>query len=168
MVAASPADDGNDAVVETNNLCDVMAAAAVIGIGGRFSLGKPAGKTSTLIDIVVEYQGLYGMPSNAIPRRGDTRATIQAFTPRWPAADAGNHTLPDPSVDAAGRFWACRDAHPREQHISVIEVIQTGHRQGAYIVWDAIRFGFCARAHRQVRHSKPECTDGTGSRWSDW
>ena len=62
---------------ELNQLFEVMQAAdVVIGIGTRFSLGNPAGESSTLININIDDSELTRVQSNTIPLHGDAKATI--------------------------------------------------------------------------------------------
>ena len=57
-----------------NQLFDVMQSAdVVIGIGARFSLGNPAGNSSTLVNINVDDSELMRIQSNTIPLHGDAR-----------------------------------------------------------------------------------------------
>ena len=65
---------------EMNQLFEVMQSAdVVIGIGARFSLGNPAGESSTLVNINIDDGELTRVQSNTIPLHGDARATIEAL-----------------------------------------------------------------------------------------
>ena len=67
---------------EMNQLYEVMQSAdVVIGIGARFSLGNPAGESSTLVNINIDDGELTRIQSNTIPLHGDARVTIEALLP---------------------------------------------------------------------------------------
>ena len=60
---------------EMNQLYEAMQSAdVVIGIGARFSLGNPAGESSTLVNINIDDGELTRIQSNTIPLHGDARA----------------------------------------------------------------------------------------------
>ena len=60
---------------EMNQLYEVMQSAdVVIGIGARFSLGNPAGESSTLVNINIDDAELTRVQSNTIPLHGDAKA----------------------------------------------------------------------------------------------
>ena len=68
--------------LEMNQLYEVMQSAdVVIGIGARFSLGNPAGESSTLVNINIDDSELTRVQANTIPLHGDARATIEALLP---------------------------------------------------------------------------------------
>ena len=68
--------------LEMNQLYDVMQSADVmIGVGARFSLGNPAGETSTLVNINIDDSELTRIQANTIPLHGDARATIDPDSP---------------------------------------------------------------------------------------
>ena len=65
-----------------NQLYEAMQSAdVVIGIGARFSLGNPAGESSTLVNINIDDGELTRIQSNTIPLHGDARATLEALIP---------------------------------------------------------------------------------------
>ena len=90
---------------ELNQLFEVMQAAdVVIGIGTRFSLGNPAGESSTLININIDDSKLTRVQSNTIPLHGDAKATIEAMLPFLQEAGAGDRPSP--------RGSGCRGSQP--------------------------------------------------------
>ena len=79
---------------EMNQLFEVMQAAdVVVGIGARFSLGNPAGESSTLVNINIDDAELTRVQANTIPLHGDARATIEALLPFLVEAGAGRSAL---------------------------------------------------------------------------
>ena len=85
-----------------NQLYEVMQSAdVVIGIGARFSLGNPAGESSTLVNINIDDGELTRIQSNTIPLHGDARATIEALLPYLVEAGAREHPSPAEAVTAA-------------------------------------------------------------------
>ena len=87
---------------ELNQLFEVMQAAdVVIGIGTRFSLGNPAGESSTLININIDDSDLPRVQPNTIPLHGDARAAIEAMLPFLQVAGAGDRPSPVEAVAAA-------------------------------------------------------------------
>ena len=92
---------------EMNQLFEVMQSAdLVIGIGARFSLGNPAGESSTLVNINIDDAELTRVQSNCIPLHGDARATIEAMLPHLAEAGAGDRPSPVEAVTAARRLIA--------------------------------------------------------------
>ena len=80
---------------EMNQLYDVMQSADVmIGVGARFSLGNPAGETSTLVNINIDDSELTRIQANTIPLHGDARATIEALLPFLEEAGAESARRP--------------------------------------------------------------------------
>ena len=77
--------------LEMNQLYEVLQSAdVVIGIGARFSLGNPAGESSTLVNINIDDSELTRVQANTIPLHGDARATIEALLPFLTEADEGD------------------------------------------------------------------------------
>ena len=146
---------------EMNQLYDVMQAAdVVIGIGARFSLGNPAGESSTLVNINIDDTELTRVQSNTIPLLGDARATIEALLPFLLASGAGERPSPAEAVAAARSLIAYYDIRFKEPQYAVLEAMQTGIPENAYIVWDVTQFGYYARTHYRVNHPKTYIDSG--------
>ncbi len=142
-------------VQEMNQLFGVMQSAdVVIGIGSRFSLGNPAGEASTLININIDDTELTRVQANTIPLHGDAKATIQALIPHLAAAKAGDRPSPADAVAAARRLIAYFDIREQEPQYPVLEALQRGAPDDAFIVWGVTQFGYYARTHYQVNHPK--------------
>ena len=140
---------------EMNELYEVMQAAdVVIGIGARFSLGNPAGETSTLININIDEADLTRVQANTLPLHGDAKATIEALLPFLRAADAGNRSSPAEAVAAARRLIAYDDIRRQEPQFPILEAIQQSIPEDTHVVWDVTQFGYYARTHYQVNHPK--------------
>lgn len=136
---------------EMNQLLDVMKSAdLVIGIGTRFSLGNPAGESSTLVNINIDDFDLTRIQANTIPLHGDARATINALLPLLIDSGCGNRPSPVEAVTAARRLIAYYDIRDKEPQYPILEAIQRGTPQDAFTVWDVTQFGFYARTHWQV------------------
>ena len=146
---------------EMNQLYDVMQAAdVVIGIGARFSLGNPAGESSTLVNINIDDTELTRVQSNTIPLLGDARATIEALLPFLLASGAGERPSPAEAVTAARSLIAYYDIRLKEPQYAVLEAMKTGIPEDAYIVWDVTQFGYYARTHYRVNHPKTYIDSG--------
>ncbi|MDE0236084.1 MAG: thiamine pyrophosphate-binding protein, partial [bacterium] len=95
---------------ELNQLLDVMKTAdVVIGIGTRFSLGNPAGESSTLVNINIDDFDLTRIQANTIPLHGDAKATIDALLPLLIEAGCQERPSPAEAVTAARRLIAYYD-----------------------------------------------------------
>ena len=146
---------------EMNQLFEVMQSAdLVIGIGARFSLGNPAGESSTLVNINIDDAELTRVQSNCIPLHGDARATIEAMLPHLAEAGAGDRPSPVEAVTAARRLIAYYDIRLKEPQYAVLEAIQGAIPEDAFIAWDVTQFGFYARTHYQVKHPKTYIDSG--------
>ena len=99
-----------------NQLHGVMQSAdVVIGIGARFSLGNPAGESSTLVNINVENTELTRVQPNTIPLHGDAKATIEAMLPFLIKEGAGAPRPPEgPQVEGCGRHG------PLDRHVGEV------------------------------------------------
>ena len=138
---------------EMNQLLDVMTSAdVVIGIGTRFSLGNPAGESSTLVSINIDEFDLIRIQANTIPLYGDAKATIEALLPLL--LDAGCQERPSPAeaVAAARRLIAYYDIRHKEPQYPILEALRRGTPEDAFTIWDVTQFGFYARTHWQVNH----------------
>ncbi len=146
---------------EMNQLFEVMQSADVmIGIGARFSLGNPAGESSTLVNINIDDAELTRVQANTIPLHGDARATIEALLPYLIDAKAGDRPSPVEAVTAARRLIAYYDIRLKEPQYSVLEAIQRGIPESAFIVWDVTQLGYYARTHYRVTHPKTYIDSG--------
>ena len=118
-----------------NQLYEVMQSAdVVIGIGARFSLGNPDGESSTLVNINIDDGELTRIQSNTIPLHGDARATIEALIPCLVEAGAGERPSPAEAVAAARSLIAYYDIRLREPQYPVMEAMQNGIPEDAFIV----------------------------------
>ena len=146
---------------EMNQLFEVMQSAdVVIGIGARFSLGNPAGEASTLVNINIDDAELTKVQSNTIPLHGDARATIDALLPFLLDAGAGERPSPSEAVAAARRLISYYDIRQQEPQYPVLEAMQRGIPEDAFIVWDVTQFGYYARTHYPVNHPKTYLDSG--------
>ena len=146
---------------EMNQLHEVMQSAdVVIGIGARFSLGNPAGEASTLVNINIDDAELTRHQANTIPLHGDARATIEALLPYLIEAGAGKRASPVEAVSAARKLIAYYDIRLKEPQFAVLEAMQRGIPEDAFIVWDVTQFGYYARTHYQVNHPKTYIDSG--------
>ena len=146
---------------EMNQLYEVMQSAdVVIGIGARFSLGNPAGETSTLVNINIDHAELTRHQANTIPLHGDARATIEVLLPLLLEAGAEERPSPAEAVSAARKLIAYYDIRLKEPQYAVLEAMQRGTPDDAFIVWDVTQFGYYARTHYQINHPKTYIDSG--------
>ena len=146
---------------EMNQLYEIMQSAdVVIGIGARFSLGNPAGEASTLVNINIDDAELTRHQANTLPLHGDARATIDALLPYLIEAGAGERPSPAEAVRAARRLIAYYDIRLKEPQYVVLEAMQRGIPEDAFIVWDVTQFGYYARTHYHVSHPKTYIDSG--------
>ncbi len=138
---------------EMNQLLDVMKTAdVVIGIGTRFSLGNPAGESSTLVNINIDDFDLTRIQDNTIPLHGDAKAIIKSLVPLLVEAGCQDRPSPAQAVSAARRLIAYYDIRSKEPQYPILEAIRRGTPEDAYTVWDVTQFGFYARTHWPVNH----------------
>ena len=146
---------------EMNQLYEVMQSAdVVIGIGRRFSLGNPAGESSTLVNINIDDGELTRIQSNTIPLHGDARATIEALIPYLVEAGAGERPSPAEAVAAARSLIAYYDIRLREPQYPVMETMQNAIPEDAFIISDVTQFGYYARTHYRVNQPKTYIDSG--------
>ena len=138
----------------------MQSADVVIGIGARFSLGNPAGESSTLVNINIDDGELTRIQANTIPLHGDARATIEALLPYLNEAGAADRPSPAEAVSAARNLIAYYDIRLKEPQYAVLEAIQNVIPDDAYIVWDVTQFGYYARTHYKVKHPKTYIDSG--------
>ena len=147
--------------MEMNQLYEVMQSAdVVIGIGARFSLGNPAGESSTLVNINIDDSELTRVQANTIPLHGNAEATIEALLPFVLKAGAGNRPSPAEAVAAARRLIACYDIQLKEPQYAIVDAIRNGVPQDAFAVWDVSLLGFYARTHWRVSRPKTYIDSG--------
>ncbi len=147
--------------LEINQLYEVMQSAdVVIGIGARFSLGNPAGESSTLVNINIDDSELTRVQANTIPLHGDARPTIEALLPFLTEAEDGDRPSPVEAVRAARSLIAYYDIRLKEPQYAVLEAIQGSIPEDAFIVWDVTQFGYYARTHYKVTHPKTYMDSG--------
>ena len=146
---------------EMNQLYEVMQSADVVmGIGARFSLGNPAGESSTLVNVNIDDAELTRVQSNTIPLHGDARATIEALIPYLMEAGAGERPSPAEAVAAARSLIAYYDIRLKEPQYTVLEAMRNGIPEDAFVVWDVTQFGYYARTHYQVTHPRTYVDSG--------
>ncbi len=144
-----------------NQLYEVMQSAdAVIGIGSRFSLGNPAGESSTLVNVNIDDAELTRVQSNTIPLHGDARATIETLIPFLIEAGAGERSSPANAVKAAKRLIAYYDIRLKEPQYPILETIKNSIPEETYTVWDVTQFGYYSRTHYPVNHPKTYMDSG--------
>ena len=138
---------------EINELHDVMQSSdLVIGVGTRFSLGNPAGESSTFLNINIDDSELTRVQANTIPLHGDARATLKAWTPHLVEAGAGDRPSPADSVTAARQLIAYHDIRFKEPQYPILEAVNQAIPPDAHVAWDVTQFGNCARTHYKVNH----------------
>lgn len=136
---------------EMNQLLEVMQSAdVVIGVGTRFSLGNPAGESSTLVNINIDDFDLTRIQANTIPLHGDAKATINALLPLLIESGCRERSSPADAVTAARRLIAYFDIRNQEPQYPILEALQKGTPEDAFTIWDVTQFGFYARTHWQV------------------
>ena len=146
---------------EMNQLYEVMQSAdVVIGIGARFSLGNPAGESSTLVNINIDDAELTRVQSTTIPLHGDAKATIEALIPLLTEAGPGERPSPAEAVAAARSLIAYYDIRLKEPQYAVLEAIQDAIPEDAFVVWDVTQFGYYARTHYKVSRPKTYIDSG--------
>ncbi len=146
---------------EMNRLYEVMQSAdVVIGIGARFSLGNPAGESSTLVNINIDDAELTRVQSNTIPLHGDAKATTEALIPLLIETGAGERSSPAEAVAAARSLIAYYDIRLKEPQYAVLEAIQDAIPEDAFVIWDVTQFGYYARTHYKVSRPKTYVDSG--------
>ena len=138
----------------------MQSADVVIGIGAHFSLGNPAGESSTLVNINIDDAELTRVQSNTIPLHGDAKATIEALIPLLTEAGAGERPSPAEAVAAARSLIAYYDIRLKEPQYAVLEAIQDAIPEDAFVVWDVTQFGYYARTHYKVSRPKTYIDSG--------
>ena len=132
----------------------------VIGIGTRFSLGNPAGESSTLININIDDGELTRVQSNTIPLHGDAKATIEAMLPFLQEAGAGDRPSPLKAVAAARNLIDYYDIGLKEPQYPILETIKNSIPEETFTFWDVIQFGYYSRTYYKVNHPKTYIDSG--------
>ena len=80
---------------EMNQLYEVMQSAdVVIGIGSRFSLGNPAGESSTLVNINIEKSEISSVQPDTVPLHGVPEQPLKLCCPSSKKPESGNGRRP--------------------------------------------------------------------------
>ncbi|MCY4576474.1 MAG: thiamine pyrophosphate-binding protein [Chloroflexi bacterium] len=146
---------------EMNQIYEVLASAdVVIGIGARFSMGNPAGETSTLININIDDSELTRVQSNTIPLHGDAGATIEALLPLLAEAGAADRPSPEEAVEVTKRLIAYYDIRDTEPQYPIMEMMWNTLPEETVIAWDVTQFGYYARSHYRVNRPKTYIDSG--------
>ena len=146
---------------EMNQIYEVLASAdVVIGIGARFSMGNPAGESSTLININIDDSELTRVQSNTIPLHGDAGATIEALLPLLAEAGAADRPSPDEAVEVTKRLIAYYDIRDTEPQYPIMEMMWNTLPEETVIAWDVTQFGYYARSHYRVNRPKTYIDSG--------
>ena len=75
-------------------------------------------------------------------------------------AGAGDRPSSAEAVSATRRLIAYYDIRLKEPQYPVLEAMQSGTPEDAFIVWDVTQFGYYARTHWQVNHPKTYIDSG--------
>ena len=146
---------------EMNQIYEVLASAdVVIGIGARFSMGNPAGESSTLININIDDSELTRVQSNTIPLHGDAGATIEALLPLLADAGAQDRPSPEEAVEVTKRLIAHYDIRDEEPQYPILEMMWNTLPEETVIAWDVTQFGYYARSHYRVNQPKTYIDSG--------
>ncbi len=146
---------------EMNQIYEVLASAdVVIGIGARFSMGNPAGESSTLININIDDSELTRVQSNTIPLHGDAGATIEALLPLLAEAGAQDRPSPEEAVEVTKRLVAYYDVREEEPQYPILEMMWNTLPEETIIAWDVTQFGYYARSHYRVNRPKTYIDSG--------
>ena len=146
---------------EMNQIYEVLASAdLVIGIGARFSMGNPAGESSTLININIDDSELTRIQSNTIPLHGDAGATIEALLPLLAEAGAQDRPSPEEAVEVTKRLMAYYDVREEEPQYPILEMMWNTLPEETVIAWDVTQFGYYARSHYRVNRPKTYIDSG--------
>ena len=146
---------------EMNQLFEVLQAAdVVIGIGARFSLGNPAGNSSTLINVNVDDDELTRIQTNTIPLHGDAKATLEALLPILLDATESQRPSPVEAVTAARSLIRYDNISQMEPQFLIMETIHKSVPEDSFIAWDITQMGYYARTHYQVHHPKTYIDSG--------
>ena len=146
---------------EMNQIYEVLASAdVVIGIGARFSMGNPAGESSTLININIDDSELTRVQSNTIPLHGDAGATIEALLPLLAEAGAADRPSPEDAVEVTKRLIAYYDIRDTEPQYPIMEMMWNTLPEETVIAWDVTQFGYYARSHYRVNRPKTYIDSG--------
>ncbi len=143
-------------------LYEVMEVAdVIIGIGTRFSLRNPAGNSATLVHINADDTEFGKTHSNTLALHGDAKATMEALVPHLLAAGVGERPSPAKAVAAARRRVEDVSSIERnEPQHTVLEALQTGIPEDAFVVWGMTQLGYYSRVHYRVYEPKTYIDSG--------
>ena len=113
-----------------------------------------------MVNINIDDSELTRVQANTIPLHGDARATIEALIPFLMESGAADRPSPAEAVKAARNLITYYDIGLKEPQYPVLEAMQKGVPEDAFIVWDVTQFGYYARTHWQVNHPKTYIDSG--------
>ena len=113
-----------------------------------------------MVNINIDDSELTRVQANTIPLHGDARATIEALIPFLMESGAADRPSPAEAVQAARNLITYYDIRLKEPQYPVLEAMQKGVPEDAFIVWDVTQFGYYARTHWKVNHPKTYIDSG--------
>ena len=113
-----------------------------------------------MVNINIDDAELTKVQSNTIPLHGDARATIEALLPYLMEAGAESRPSPAEAVAAARSLITYYDIRLKEPQYAVLEAMENGIPEDAFIVWDVTQFDYYARTHYKVNHPKTYIDSG--------
>ena len=132
-------------------LYEVMESAdVIIGIGTRFALRSPSGGSAKLVHINSDATEFGKTHTNTLAMHGDARATIEALIPILNEIGAGERPSPAAAVAEARRRIATDPLERNEPQHSVLQALQSGIPEDAFVVWGMTQLGYYSRVHYQV------------------
>ena len=142
-------------------LYEVMESAdVIIGIGTRFALRSPSGGSAKLVHINSDPTEFGKTHTNTLPLHGDAKATIEALIPILNKYGAGERPSPAAAVAEARRRIATDPLERNEPQHSVLQALQAGIPEEAYVVWGMTQLGYYSRGHYQVFEPKAYVDSG--------
>ena len=132
-------------------LYEVMESAdVIIGIGTRFALRSPSGGSAKLVHINSDATEFGKTHTNTLAMHGDARATIEALIPILNEIGAVDRPSPVAAVAEARRRIATDPLERNEPQHSVLQALQSGIPEDAFVVWGMTQLGYYSRVHYQV------------------
>ena len=132
-------------------LYEVMESAdVIIGIGTRFALRSPSGGSAKLVHINSDATEFGKTHTNTLAMHGDARATIEALIPILNEIGAGDRPSPAAAVAEARRRITTDPLERNEPQHSVLQALQSGIPEDAFVVWGMTQLGYYSRVHYQV------------------
>ena len=142
-------------------LYEVMESAdVIIGIGTRFALRSPSGGSAKLVHINSDATEFGKTHTNTLALHGDAKATIEALIPILNKYGAGERSSPAAAVAEARRRIATDPLERNEPQHSVLQALQAGIPEEAYVVWGMTQLGYYSRGHYQVFEPKAYVDSG--------